>query len=144
MGAGGYLQHLIKKNLATYNDGTFAYGREGNFYASIPEENGSLDHTLRHIFYMGGTHYPILATIEHILWLFVLIGICFCIIPGTKEPYGENYIALALLGVSLFLLLFEGRARYLYQFSPLFVVLAAVGLKRASEKLERFITQKNK
>lgn len=144
MGAGGYLQHLIKKNLATYNDGTFAYGREGNFYASIPEENGSLDHTLRHIFYMGGTHYPILATMEHILWLFVLIGICFCIIPGTKEPYGENYIALALLGVSLFLLLFEGRARYLYQFSPLFVVLAAVGLKRASEKLERFITQKNK
>lgn len=139
MGAGGYLQHLIKKNLATYNDGTFAYGREGNFYGYIPEENGSLDHTLRHIFYMGGEHYILLATMEHILWLFVLIGICFCIIPRTKELYGENYIALALLGVSLFLLLFEGRARYLYQFSPLYVILAAVGMQRASGLLERFI-----
>lgn len=142
MGADGYLQHLIKKNLATYNDGTFSYGREGNFYGYIPEENGSLDHTLRQIFYMGGEHYSILATVEHLLWLLVLIGICFCILPGSKEPLGENYIALALLGVSLFLLLFEGRARYLYQFSPLYVILATAGLQRVSGVLEHFIRQK--
>ncbi len=35
---------------------------------------------------------------------------------------------LAIIGISLFLTIFEARARYLYCYSPIFIVAAAKGL----------------
>lgn len=138
LGGSGYVKHLVKKNLCNYNDGTFSFGREGYFFASIPEERGRLDHILREIFYVDGKYYKVLAVGEHILWLLVLISICFCIIPCREKHPGENLIALTLLGVSIFLLLFECRSRYLYLFTPLYIVLAAPGLKNASRLLNKY------
>lgn len=144
MGGSGYLKHLIKKTLCNYNDGTFNYGREGDFYLYVPEEQNGLDHILRQFFYNTGRHYRILAAAEHILWLVVLIGVCFCILPGRKEQQAENLIALTLLGVSMFLLLFECRSRYLYLFTPLYLILAAAGLHRAGAMLQDFTEKRQK
>ena len=144
MGGSGYLKHLIKKTLCNYNDGTFGYGREGDFYLHIPEEQNGLDRILRQFFYHTGQHYHILATAEHILWLVVLIGICFCILPGKKEQQAENLIALTLLGVSMFLLLFECRSRYLYLFTPLYLILATAGMHSAGMMLQDIIGKRQK
>lgn len=68
---------------------------------------------------------------------------------GVKTVYNHadfrlmNLIALILIGVSLFLLLFECRARYLYIFSPLYVVLAGIGLNKASELYGRIRGKRN-
>lgn len=78
--------------------------------------------------------------IFHFLIIFILT---FTIVPEKKENDAENLIALILIGVSLFLLLFECRARYLYIFSPLYVVLAGIGLNKASELYGRIRGKRN-
>lgn len=133
MGPKGYVKLLLKKNLATYNDGTFGWSREGSFYYWVPEDNRRITQVLRSFYYRNaaGTNYLVFATAEQVLWLLVLICICFCILPNKTKDSAENLIALSLLGVSMFLLIFECRARYLYVFSPMFVILAGVGLNKA-------------
>lgn len=133
MGFKGYIKLLTKKNICTYNDGTFGWSSEGTFYYSVPQDNRSTTKVLRSFYYRNeeGTNYQIFAAAEQILWLFILICICFCILPGKTNTGAENLISLSLLGVSIFLLIFECRARYLFVFLPLFVILAAVGLHKA-------------
>lgn len=133
MGLKGYLKLLLKKNIATYNDGTFGWGSEGNFYSFVPENNSSITKALRSFYYTNeqGTNTLFFSTAEQILWLFVLLCICFCVLPFQTKRGADNLIALTLLGVSMFLLLFECRARYLFLFTPLFLILATTGLYKA-------------
>lgn len=133
MGLKGYVKLLIKKNISTYNDATFGWGREGKFYYEVPEDNRSSTKVLRSFYYTNeqGTNHQAFATAEQILWLFILMCICFCILPLKTKGGAENLLTLTLLGVSMFLLIFECRARYLFVFSPLFVILAAAGLYKA-------------
>lgn len=133
MGPKGYLKLLLAKNMATYNDGTFGWGGEGNFYFWVPEDDSSITNALRSFYYTNeqGTNYLVFATAEQILWLFLLICICFCVLPFKTKRGADNLIALTLLGVSMFLLLFECRARYLFLFTPLFLILAMTGLRKA-------------
>ena len=116
--------------MATYNDGTFGWSKEGTFYYQVPEDNSRITKVLRSFYYTNekGANYLVFATAEQILWLFILICICFCVLPFKTKDGVENLISLSLLGVSIFLMLFECRARYLYVFSPLFSMLAMVGL----------------
>lgn len=134
MGVSGYIIQLVKKNLSNYNDGTFAWHREGNFFVEIPEKNSMTATFLRRFYWWteGGEEnmYQVFASIEQVVWFFVLLCIAGCILPERKTNNVEGIIALTLIGVSLFLLLFECRARYLYIFSPLYVVLAGIGLDK--------------
>ena len=141
MGVKGYIRLLTVKNIATYNDGTFGWGKEGTFYLEVPEDNRTVTKALRSFYYTNeqGTHYLVFATAEQILWLFMLICICFCVLPFKTKGGAENLIALSLLGVSMFLLIFECRARYLFVFSPLFVILATVGLYKAYLLADKYV-----
>lgn len=147
MGIGGYIRHLAKKNIANYNDGTFAWCREGSFFVEMPEKASSVATFLRRFYWwdQAGDEnlYQVFASIEQTVWYFVLLCIVCCIVPEKKENDAENLIALILIGVSLFLLLFECRARYLYIFSPLYVVLAGIGLNKASELYGRIRGKRN-
>ena len=134
MGASGYITQLVKKNLSNYNDGTFAWYREGNFFVEIPEKDSLAAKLLRRFYWWNQVGeenmYQVFASIEQVVWFFVLLCIAGCVLPGCKINNVEGLLALTLIGVSLFLLLFECRARYLYIFSPLYVVLAGIGLDK--------------
>ncbi len=131
MGLSGYLNLLCKKTLANYDDGTFSWSREGGFYQEIPERTNILAKVLRKLYYwnLDNSQYQIFAFIEQVVWFLVLLSISCCILKGEQKEI-ENFLALTLLGVSLFLLLFECRARYLFVFSPLFIILASMGLRK--------------
>ena len=45
---------------------------------------------------------------------------------------------ITLIGVFLFESLFESRARYIYTYSPLFIVLSVIGLQTIFQKLDKF------
>lgn len=47
-------------------------------------------------------------------------------------------IQLAILGLTAFELLFEARARYLYTFSPLFIILAVCGLRKSNLNFQAY------
>ena len=51
---------------------------------------------------------------------------------------------LAILGLILFELLFEARARYIYTYVPIFCVLAALGMNGAVQKITWYLNHKKR
>ena len=72
-GWNGYLKFLSKKMLTNYNDGTFAWGREGSFYYIVPDNSKiKLSHTLKNIYYNDGKYYKYFSTMGQFLWVLML------------------------------------------------------------------------
>lgn len=126
----GLLKHLAKKDLINYNDGTFFWGGEGGFFDTIIETDSDFANNLRSYFYTHGSHYETFAAVQQTLWLLVLTMCLACVLGVKKSGFTENLIALSILGLSIFLLIFECRSRYLFLYMPLFLVLAGIGMRR--------------
>ena len=50
----GLFNHQVKKTLVNYNDGTFAWSREGTFYLNIQEKNQGIFSNIRNFYYDNG------------------------------------------------------------------------------------------
>ena len=86
-----------------------------------------------------GVQNRVWASVAQALWLPVLLFVACAGLPGRgcgnrsgHDSLSTVVLALvvAMLGLFVFELLFEARARYLYSSLPLFVMLAMVGLRR--------------
>lgn len=137
MGFGGCMQLLAEKTLINYNDGTFAWGGEGNFYSEILEDKSMpFIEELRSFYYGDGDNYEIFMILSQLIWLAVLISISGVLIKN--DDINQNYITVLLMsivGITVFLYMFEARARYLICYLPLYVVCAVVGLYNIRQKL---------
>jgi hypothetical protein len=130
MGLSGYLDFMAKKLLLNYNDGTFAWSMEGTFYAEVFDPPlGAMSTFFRNIYYYGGKYYQTYALIEQIVWLFVLAGGFAATLRSRHSTHreAEFILAISLVGITLFTLIFEARARYLYLYAPFYVILAVMG-----------------
>ena len=123
----GQFKFIKIKTMLNYNDGTFAWGREGaNFYYKVLAKDSKISELLKNFFYKDYKYNDIFKVITQLIWILVLILSFFA---GTKELKNDNIILyLSVIGITLFLTIFECRARYLYCYSPLFVSLAMIGL----------------
>lgn len=141
-GVGGYLKLLEQKMLTNYNDGTFAWAKEGNFYAVIREEqNKILSPVLRNYVYTFGKYNSIFTNIQQCIWMLILSLMLFSVFSNKgKKEEGIYVLMLTIMGITVFLLLFEARARYLFLYAPYFIILSAIGLqviiKRINETKE--------
>lgn len=119
---------LLKKLLTNFADGTFAWEIEGDFYAQIIGTNEAVLN-----FYGISPDASLdnntFAPLSQVLWLFVLAG-CILIVLGRRPLKAETVIALTLLMLSAFLMLFEARARYLFLYLPFFIILGTIGWNR--------------
>ena len=137
--------------LTTFNDGTFAWGCEGTFYRHIPAAiNSRMSVFLKSIYHRGGTRYNYFLTFEQIVWITVLLGAfisTFHKTEGSKEKY-ICILWLAIIGLTLFEMLFEVRARYLYTHIPIYCILATLGIKNilefTSSKINWLISKRSK
>jgi hypothetical protein len=103
---------------------------EGTFYAEVFDPPlGAVSTFFRKIYYYGRDYYLIYATIEQAVWLFVLAGGFLATLKSKYSRHREAafILAISLVGVTLFTLLFEARARYLYLYAPFYVILAVKG-----------------
>lgn len=140
MGFVGLGRHLLRKTLVNYADGTFAWGREGEFYLDVHPAETTVGRLLQRLYYnrgeMKGDLHPIFATFEQSLWLLLLM---FCLIALVASDCCKQadvqIIVLTLIGLTLFETLFEARARYLYAYAPYYVVLAVLGMRSIWLKL---------
>lgn len=136
MGVGGYVKHLAKKMLTTFNDGTFAWSAEGTFYLQVPEGlNTKMSAFLKSFYYSYGSRNDYFNLFAQIIWIIVLIG-AFCSAFKKTDKSNKKQIDIlwiSVFGLILFECLFEVRARYLYTFAPIFCVLAILGLKEICE-----------
>lgn len=126
-------EFFIKKLLVNYDDGTFAWGSEGSFYREVPERNNPISGIITSFIYNDGEHNNWFNQLEQSIWLLVLFG---CILMAKKHPSREESILeLSLIGLFLFVMIFEARARYLFCFAPIFVVCATLGYQNLKAKL---------
>lgn|GEM_PF-4454460 len=56
---------------------------------------------------------------------------------GKTGKFETDVLKLSIIGITLFLMLFESRARYLFMYVPYFCVLAAMGLAELAEILDK-------
>ncbi len=142
MGFGRLMTHYAKKLMMSYGDGTFTWEKEGIFYAydtyyfpigfrwgydHIPnfyigeEFEDMVDWSCSHIF----------RTIEQCAWMIVLFLGIFAFSKRTGA--GGATLLLALLGMTLFQLLFECRARYEFCYVPVHIMAAGLGVAHIKE-----------
>lgn len=131
MGVKGFGAHLTRKLLTNFNDGTFAWGNEGEFYWHIPENNSRTATLLRNYYYEDRSAYPLFQIVTQAFWILVLCMAC-CMIFKDREGTDERKAAvvLGIIAISCFVMVFEARARYLYLYAPLFILAAAMGTER--------------
>lgn len=140
MGFKGLAKLFIKKNLSNYNDGTFTWSREGTFYRIVHPSNSRVTMALRDFYCNKPETFRFLA---QTIWFFILLCICFSAFLKASAYSGIiSLVALSLFGESIFLLLFECRARYLFLYLPLFLILAAVGLAASTDFCKKIIFER--
>lgn len=134
-GIRGMLRHLSRKQLVNYGDGTFAWAVEGNSFSGEPERiNVKVSRFLHSCIYPDGEHYNAFISLKQILWVVLLVGNLGTVFYNTKciSKEGDCLIltmVLAILGLTVFELLFEARARYLFCYTPIYVILGGWGMR---------------
>ncbi len=136
-GPAGLLAHTAKKTLVNFADGTFAWGMEGSFFSQLTElKNRFVSPLLRAVYYQDGAYFSLFACFEQALWLFVLAAPLGLLADReARKDRTLRLLALSVLGLTLFETLFEARARYLYIYTPYFILLAAAGWRSLLTRL---------
>lgn len=138
MGMLGLAKHLCRKTLTNYNDGTFCWGGEGSFYKEIlSEKNSIISPFLRNIYYnreCQGKYYVIWSHFEQIVWIAVLLLTVLNVSLSSKD-HKNAVMMLSIIGLTVFELLFEARARYLFIYVPIYIVLAAQGIVKLCDAI---------
>ena len=151
----GTLDFWLRKQVMTFNDGTFSWFQEGYFHAWDYEEitSGRLKEPLRNIYWIDGADYPKFVTWSQGVWIFVLLGVLFeavsVLAASVRFAKGQNplsealcmrtVITVAFIGVFLFAMLFEGRARYLLNNIPLLLTMAILGFGEFSQAVWKLL-----
>ena len=133
-GVGGLVNHIAKKTLINYNDGTFAWGKEAEFFAEeVEKPEWIVSKVLKDVYYNDGTYRVAFNTILQGFLLLILLG---CLLNGItlfqKKQVSDTelIVMLALIGLFLFVTMFEARARYVYVYVPLYILMGMRGYDR--------------
>lgn len=131
LGLSGLAEHIARKSLVNFGDGTYAWGVEGNFYSYVyPERNQFVSPFLRNIYYTTGEYYPYFGVFQQFLWIAILlcsVGMLLYLLTERERSAEVGVVALSLVGLVLFQTIFEARARYFFSYSPLFIIAAVFG-----------------
>lgn len=129
-GLKGTMEQFRRKTVICYGDGTFGWGDEGKFYFVILDRQSRISSILQKVFYpnIERSRYLYTSCLEHFIWIMVLL-FQFGILKAGSDKQKMNYVVmLSLIGIFIFVNLFEARGRYLYNFLPVFVLAGAYGL----------------
>lgn len=126
----GNVEFMSKKILTAYNDGSFAWNKEGNFIYKSKPVTTKISIPLRNIYY--GKYSKYYSTLLQFIWINILLTIfinsIIVIIKKEKINYVYLILIMSFIGLFIFELLFEVRARYLYTSVPIYIVLMMYGL----------------
>lgn len=141
-GPAGLANLFAQKAMTNYNDGTFAWGVEGGFFyfldQSMPQD--WLSSITRSLYYPDGAAYMAWSTLAQLAWILqlalALVGAVRPLVDRRRSPLSPLVLvlSLSLLMLTVFELLFEARARYLFSSLPLYITLAAIGLTHCAKR----------
>lgn len=142
MGASGVTKQYARKVLINFGDGSYAWSGEGTFYnTTFEDRNDTLSPFLKDIYYKEGAYHTYFLHLQQLIWLFLLMGSVGVGLYFIKRKEFSPVLAapLTLIGVTMFVTLFEARARYLFAFSPLFIIAGILGWIGIAKTVKRFI-----
>lgn len=132
LGFGGLMKHWGGKLRDSFDDGTFAWGEVGVFYREIYDApNTKAAPFLRSLYYNSGSRFKVFDVTEQTMWMLVLVLSFVSALKKETKNGSLNVLWLTAVGIAMYLVLFEQRARYVYIFAPVFCVLTSVGLEAA-------------
>ncbi len=137
LGPIGLIELYTKKMSMNYGDGTFSWFFEDDFYWGVPQRNiGTVNLFLYNWILPGGNYYNIYLAVNQLLWIMFIIAM-FAEMVYNKEQKIEkaDVLYISAIGITLFELLFEARARYLFAYAPFYIILASAGIRRVVRKL---------
>ncbi len=122
MGFAGFWEHIAKKLSFTYGDGTYT--------ATVKLDRGPLEQNLLHGFIIWSSdnfRYFALCTFG------ILVGTLFWVAASAfsalkTDDYSTTFLRVAIFGLTIFLLIFETRTRYLVNYLPIFILCATCGV----------------
>ena len=122
-GISGYSSYAFRKIRWITSEGTFYWGGEGTF-ANFDNCNNFL----KNVYYTNGTHYDVYKYFFQGIWILImfLILLNFC---NINYSYHQNIIFMTIFGILLFLVIFEGRSRYLILYLPFFTICSTYGIE---------------
>lgn len=128
-GVFGTIYFCLKKLVKSFNDGTFAWTYV-LFYEPFPENmihDTRVAGYLRSLFMAGGANQAKYDTLAELAWIFTLMGVPGIVVARKKK---ERYsvFSILLMGILIYLMLFESGARYVYIFLPIFVTMCICGM----------------
>lgn len=123
LGVTGVAGFLADKAAWNWGDGMFWAWGEGDDEHAAPLVHGPLTDNVRSWNHLGGAAYATRAALAEALWLLLLLatGLRLLRAPWRWET---GLLALSVLGIAAFTLVFQGRSRYLIPYVPVVVALA--------------------
>lgn len=133
-GAGGYIRFLFDKARWVLGDGTMYFGGEGG-EAIECFQNTDFARAIQAVYWRGGKYYIALTHFLQGIWMAVMALCCLSALwqKGNRPKPQTVVLQMAVAGIVLFILLFEGRSRYLINYLPIFLILASCGLLSLSK-----------
>lgn len=116
-GVRGNLIFAGKKLNLAYSDGQF-------HNMQLYEKEVADDGLLYKLYFREGKYSFVIAECMQLLWSLVLVMIGIGMIPGIggrDDP--TRLLSIILIGVTLYVLLFEVRSKYLFMFVPLYILM---------------------
>lgn len=116
----GMIDHLKQKINYTWSDGTY-YSIRKLIREPLMENNPYADYIIGH----QNKYFIYFSQISHITLIGSMLIGAFRLL--RKKDLFESILTITIIGVFLFLLLWETRSRYLVLYLPIFLALAAYG-----------------
>jgi len=129
--AGDMSLHIFKKLGFTWGDGTYYIK---NHIRSA--RNGTLKYIIG-----KGTKALIYFQSYHLM---IILAMAASVLSGIRNggKSSMSYIRLAVFGITVFLLIWETRSRYLFNFIPLMLIMAADGIAYAPSAAEKILNKR--
>jgi integral membrane protein (TIGR03766 family) len=135
----GFLGHLWHKSIWILGDGTFSWGHDGVLHPVREAQDEGLTKMVQSFVYPQGETHSYYAYILQTIWFIIFFNLAlglFCIKKYANKEF--FMIACTIFGSIVFILLFEGRARYLINNLGFYIIAASLGLTQLLDSLERF------
>lgn len=133
-------KHLWFKSVFSFSDGTFYYGREGQFHRDEQKADDGIRGVLQNFTYVDTQFYQkwYCNYLQAIWFLMCLLMASYLIQSPKHKTLNEiSVLQLSVLGLWFFLMLFECRGRYIFHFLPIFIVLVAFRIVQIKELCSR-------
>ncbi|HEX5429179.1 MAG TPA: hypothetical protein VFX00_12705 [Pedococcus sp.] len=124
LGPLGLARFEVDKQLYNWGDGMFfAWGEGPDADAGKQLDHSPTARAVQEWQQAQGRHYLLRANVTNALWLLLVVvaGLGLVTVPYRRDWFA---MALTVLGLALFVLVFQGRSRYIFPAAPLIVALA--------------------